>query len=110
LESFDDAQAAEVHCDGILKKPFEASVVIETLKPLVEAAQKDRGDYVPPLEAADAGGVPVRVVTDPNELAPVSPSDVDVDRVRAAVTLPLDAALPAMIDKITEQVLVALGH
>ncbi len=38
------------------------------------------------------------------------PSDVDVERVRAAVTLALDAALPAMIDKITEQVLVALGH
>ena len=38
------------------------------------------------------------------------PSEVDVERVRAAVTLALDAALPAMIDKITEQVLVALGH
>lgn len=110
LESFDDAQAAEVSCDAILKKPFEASVVIETLKPLVEAAQRDRGDYVPPSEAADAGIVPVKVVTDPNELAPASPSDVDVERVRAAVTLALDAALPAMIDKITEQVLVALGH
>ena len=34
-------------CDGILKKPFEASVVMETLKPLVEAAQKDRGEYGP---------------------------------------------------------------
>ena len=43
LESFDDAQASAVQCDGILKKPFEASVVIETLKPLVEAAHKDRG-------------------------------------------------------------------
>ena len=40
LESFDDAQAAAVQCDGILKKPFEASVVMETLKPLVEAAHK----------------------------------------------------------------------
>jgi hypothetical protein len=48
-------------------------------------------------------------VTDLADLAP-SLSEVDVERVRAAVTLALDAALPAMIDKITEQVLVALGH
>ena len=111
LESFDDVQASAVQCDGILKKPFEASVVIETLKPLVEAAHKDRADYGPALTLHDSGVVPVKVVTDPNELAPPDmPSDVDVERVRAAVTLALDAALPAMIDKITEQVLVALGH
>lgn len=111
LESFDDAQAAAVRCDGILKKPFEASVVIETLKPLVEAAQKDRAEYGPLPVVQDSGVVPVKVVTDLRELAPADlPSEVDVERVRAAVTLALDAALPAMIDKITEQVLVALGH
>jgi CheY-like chemotaxis protein len=107
LETFDDAQAAAVRCDGILKKPFEASVMMETLKPLVEGAQKDRGEFTPSF-AAD-GIVPVRVVTDPADLAPAL-SEIDVERVRAAVTLALDAALPAMIDKITEQVLVALGH
>jgi len=112
LESFDDVQAASVQCDGILKKPFEASVVIETLKPLVEAAHKDRAESGrPTLMLHRSGVVPVKVVTDPNELAPPDvSSDVDVERVRAAVTLALDAALPAMIDKITEQVLVALGH
>jgi CheY-like chemotaxis protein len=111
LESFDDVQASAVQCDGILKKPFEASVVIETLKPLVEAAHKDRAESGPTLMLHHSGVVPVKVVTDPNELAPPTvPSDVDVERVRAAVTLALDAALPAMIDKITEQVLVALGH
>jgi hypothetical protein len=30
--------------------------------------------------------------------------------VRAAITLALDAALPNMIEEITERVLVALGH
>jgi CheY-like chemotaxis protein len=108
LETFDDAQAAAVRCDGILKKPFEASMMMETLKPLLEGAQKDRGGF-PPFSAEDDGIVPVRVVTDPADLAPAL-SEVDVERVRAAVTLALDAALPAMIDKITEQVLVALGH
>ena len=109
LETFDDAQAAAVHCDGILKKPFEASVVMETLKPLVESAQKDRGEFGSPFGPESDGVVPVNVVTDLADLAP-SLSEVDVERVRAAVTLALDAALPAMIDKITEQVLVALGH
>jgi len=111
LESFDDAQAEAVKCDAILKKPFEASVVMDTLKPLVEAAQKDRGEYGPALMLQHTGVVPVKVVTDLTDLAPAEhPSEVDVERVRAAVTLALDAALPSMIDKITEQVLVALGH
>ena len=109
LENFDDAQAAAVQCDGILKKPFEASLMMETLKPLVEGAQKDRGEYGPSFALDHDGVVPVKVVTDPADLAPAL-SEVDVERVRAAVTLALDAALPAMIDKLTEQVLVALGH
>ena len=35
---------------------------------------------------------------------------VDAERVRAAVTVALDRAMPAMIDEITERVLVALGQ
>jgi hypothetical protein len=35
---------------------------------------------------------------------------VDEERVRAAITLALDASLPALIDEITQRVLVALGH
>ena len=110
LETFDDAQAAAVQCDGILKKPFEASVVMETLKPLVEAAQKDRGEYGPSLVLQDSGVVSVKVLTDDQLAPPDPPSEVDVERVRAAVTIALDAALPAMIDKLTEQVLISLGH
>ena len=111
LEAFDDAQAATVKCDGILKKPFEASLVLEMLKPLVEAAEKDRADYGPGMPVLENDVVSVKVVTDPSGLAPAIPhTDVDVERVRAAVTLALDAALPAMIDRLTEQVLVALGH
>ena len=156
LEPFDDSQAKSVGCDAVLKKPFEASAVVETLKPLVQAAAADR-EKRPPVPAMPMGAsvnsvVPVRVVTNPESLAPPasmsppsvrpagaaslprpaaappppvtppqtpaatpapapqSPADIDVERVRAAVTLALDAALPAMIDKITEQVLVALRH
>jgi hypothetical protein len=38
-----------------------------------------------------------------------APSEIDAERVRAAVTVALDRAMPAMIDEITEQVLIALG-
>jgi CheY-like chemotaxis protein len=111
LETFDDDEAAAVKCDGILKKPFEASMVMETLRPLVEAANKEREEYAPALAMLSSDVVPVKVVTDFSELAPPpASSTIDVERVRAAVTLAFDAALPAMIDRVTEQVLVALGH
>ena len=108
LETFDDAQAANVQCDGILKKPFEASVMIDTVKPLVAAAAKDRGEYGTPIGLQDEI-VPVRIVADSAGAASSETVDpVELERVRAAVTLALDAALPDMIEKITQQVIVAL--
>jgi len=56
-------------------------------------------DTTPPLPAA----------TTP-EVRNGAPPEVDPERVKAAITLALDAALPAMIEEITERVLVALGH
>ena len=116
LESFDEAQASAVKCDAVLKKPFEASVMLDTVKPLVEAAAKERDERGPMSIMSLGGGdgnaiVAVKVVTDeevgPPPTAPTS-VEVDPESVRAAVTVALDAALPAMIDKITEQVLLAL--
>lgn len=108
LEPFDEEEARRAGCDGVLKKPFEASAVVEMIKPLVEAARYSRGlfgadvaEAPPPLLPADEKIV--RVV-DPAQMRP------DPERVRAAITLALDAALPAMIEEITERVLVALGH
>jgi len=140
LEPFDEELAKEVRCDGVLKKPFESSVVLETVRPLVEAAARDRADVgeapapqiqlvepapdQPPVTVPDPPAttavtehlayeptipaVPVKVVSD-EEVLP-EPPVIDAERVRAAVTIALDAAMPAMIDKITEKVLVALGH
>jgi CheY-like chemotaxis protein len=194
LEPFDDDQAKDAGCDGVLKKPFESSVVLDTVKPLIAAAVKDRqhtkaepvtrtdtvaaaeaiappkpqpaepatpepqkpGDPKPdtpkpeppridavrsiamtpapaappatiPVERPTADiaarieqvfeslprAVPVRILSDP--VPPPGASNgaaepVDAERVRAAVTVALDAALPNIIDKITEQVLIALGQ
>ncbi|HEY6392298.1 MAG TPA: response regulator [Bryobacteraceae bacterium] len=85
LEPFDEEEAKRAGCDAILKKPFEASKVMETIHPLVKEAQLARNSTATPLE-------------------------IDPERVRAAVTLALDAALPALVHEITERVLIALGQ
>jgi CheY-like chemotaxis protein len=102
LEPFDEEEAARAGCDAILKKPFEASKVMETIHPLVKEAQLARGLFAEALASAAA-------TAQASTPAAVSP-EIDAERVRAAITLALDAALPAMIHEITERVLIALGH
>ena len=109
LEHFDDARAVGSRADAVLKKPFEASAVMGTLKPLLDAAVSERPDpaSLPPVAAA----VPVRIVGELGAAAPAPVRmDADAERVRAAVTLALDAAMPEMIERITERVLIALGR
>jgi len=235
LEPVDEAAAARCGADAVLKKPFEASVVVALVRPLIEAAQTARetaegqaagepeaeavpepegppGAEVPPeAEAEPAPGiqalpdpkagreippepgpapspemhsagqatgqeagptVPAEILAagqgaglppiDPEreippepgaapspemhaaglatgqeagptvmhaaglaadqEASPTVPAEmlaaghgaglppIDAERVRAAITVALDRALPAMIDEITERVLVALGQ
>ena len=103
LEPFDEEEARRSGCDAILKKPFEASVVMETLRPLVHDAQLARGLFAEAVTAAQPS---------PSEPGPppVGHTVPDPERVEAAITLALDAALPALVREITEKVLVALGH
>jgi CheY-like chemotaxis protein len=88
-DPLDEEEAQRVQADGSLRKPFEASLLVQTLKPLVEAAQRDREQL-----ATIAGG------------APAGP---DPELVRAAVTLALDAAFPKLVEEITARVVGALG-
>ena len=109
LENFDVDRAVGSRADAVLKKPFEASAVLGTIKPLLDAAVSERPDpaTLQPVHTA----VPVRIIGD-SAAAMVAPqrTDPEAERVRAAVTLALDAAMPEMIDRITEKVLIALGH
>jgi CheY-like chemotaxis protein len=116
LEPFDEDEAKRAGCDAILKKPFEASKVVSTIDPLVKEAQLARGQFVEPIVSVAPVAEP-----DPEPPKPVEPPmlaeppalvapEIDPERVRAAVTLALDAALPALIQEITERVLIALGH
>ncbi len=91
MEPFDDAELARVRPDATFKKPFEASL-------LIAFANKRSREWANEESTAKAPPKPGRgvVVLDP-------------DQVRAAVTVALDASLPALIDLITEKVLVSLN-
>lgn len=107
LEPFDEEEAKRAGCDAILKKPFEASRLIETIQPLVKEAQLARGLFGESFPSAAASPA---AISEPASAPTPPPAEIDAERVRAAITLALDAALPAMIQEITERVLIALGH
>ncbi|MEO8663022.1 MAG: response regulator [Bryobacteraceae bacterium] len=109
LEPIEEEEVRRVGGDAILKKPFEASVLMETIRPLVEAAVFARGLFSEDVPAAQPEPAPAAEVPAPLPAPPVTP-EIDPERVRAAITLALDAALPKMIEELTERVLVALGH
>ena len=87
-EAFDDAEAARVRSDASMKKPFEASTLLEVVKTLLARAPELEPEPPPP-------------VVMPATLA-------DEERVRAAVTIALDRATPHLIEAITQNVLIAL--
>jgi len=99
LETLDEEMVRRVQADGVVKKPFEASALVEAVRPLAVAAAAER-----PAAAAQKSARS-RVMAGQTEpiVAVIHP-----EQVRAAVTIALDAAMPALIDEITEKVLVAL--
>jgi len=106
LEPLDTDEARKAGCDAVLRKPFEASVVMETIRPLVQEARLARGLFSDALASA----VPAPVSDALTTAASGRPAPPDPERVQAAITLALDAALPNLVREITEKVLVALGH
>lgn len=97
LDPYEPDRAREVQSDGLLRKPFEASVVLETVKPLLEAAAVNRAKLPPPEpEPAHKATLPVPPLTQ--------------EVLRAAVAIALDEALPSLVEEITQRVLIALGQ
>lgn len=99
-EPFDEARAAQVQADGVLKKPFEASVLLAVVKPLAEAAARERGQG---LGARGQG-----LETAPSASAAPFVAVVDSEQVRAAVTVALDAAMENLVSEIAARVVSAL--
>ena len=129
LEPFDPAEAERVGADGVLHKPFEASLVVKLIRPLLagqftalRAADKEvRAPAAPPLhEAPCPAKVETNVPAEAGEqedfaaavrqaLSDAGPeARPDPDRVRAAVVLAVESALPDLLDQLTERVLAAL--
>jgi twitching motility two-component system response regulator PilH len=83
-DQFDEQDARNAGAEAILRKPFEASTLLAAVQPLLErsAPKNDNIDARPALDRAT---------------------------IRAAVTLALDSAMPAMIDELTERVVLALA-
>jgi len=98
-ETLDEAAAKRVEADGTLQKPFEASVLTAAVRPLAEAAGKER--------APQTGAAPGR----PEAKPPAAPfvAVIDAEQVRAAVTIALDASMASMVYEITRRVLAALS-
>ena len=85
-DQFDEQDAKNAGADAILHKPFEASALLGSVQELLERSAGLRKD-------AGANGK----------------STLDRHSIRAAVTLALDSAMPALIDELTERVVLALA-
>ena len=105
LEPVDEEEARRVGCDSVLKKPFEASVVLETIRPLIDKARFARGLFSDTVEAPATVAEPAAAVA----MVAARP-EFDPEAIRAAITIALDRSLPALVEEITEKVLIALGH
>ena len=90
LDQMNDDLVKQVGCDATLKKPFEASVMVEAIRPLLDAADRERMDNPRP----SAGAVPAAL---------------DPERIRAAVAVALDEAYPKLVDDLTKRILLLLG-
>lgn len=100
LEPLDPQLAESVGADAILKKPFEVSEVLSTIRPLAEAAQLDRGLFAGSLPRAQASG----------SVHPPVRGELDPEKIEKAVAAAIEASLPNMIKEVTQRVLIALGH
>jgi CheY-like chemotaxis protein len=104
VEPVDESEVTRVRADGVLKKPFEASLLLEAI------GRFDFGTKARSANQSGAGNSGNDLGTAPRSANfPRSVVVLDPEQVRAAVTVALDAALPAMVDEITTKVMEALS-
>jgi CheY-like chemotaxis protein len=85
-DQFEEQDARNAGADLIIRKPFEASALLSGVQRLLAQSAAGRADN-------EAG----------------RESMLDRNTIRAAVTLALDAAMPALIEELTERVVRALA-
>ena len=101
ITAYDEARAQAAGCDGFVRKPFEASVLLNTVQPLIEKPEKNAAPQREPEPQAALAATPV-------PQAPRAPRPIDREQVRAAVILALEASMITIIENITDKVVVAL--
>ena len=87
VEPVDEAEVARVHADGVLKKPFEATILLNAISRFAKNTR---------VVSRDAASKARSVVV------------IDAEQIRAAVTIALDAAMPGLTEHISEKVITAL--
>ena len=97
VAAYDETRAQAAGTDGFVRKPFEASVLLSLVQPLIEKPEKN---------AASSKATAAPALAPP--AAPAPPRPVDREQVRAAVILALEASMITMIENITDKVVVAL--
>jgi CheY-like chemotaxis protein len=81
VEPIDEAEVDRVRADGILRKPFEASALLESIGRFVTARRRPAAPVVRQASASRSVAV------------------IDEEQVRAAVTVALDAAMPGLVER-----------
>ncbi len=106
VTAFDEGRAQSAGSDGFVRKPFEASVLLGALQPLVEKPEVSGGPKRESTgETAAKAAVPKPL---PVVAAPAPPKPIDREQVRAAVILALEASMITIIENITDKVVVAI--
>ncbi|MCU1272749.1 MAG: response regulator receiver protein [Bryobacterales bacterium] len=104
VTAFDEQRAQAAGSDGFVRKPFEASLLLNTVQPLIEKPDKPavprREPGVKPELKTVALAPPTPVVQPPRP--------IDREQVRAAVILALEASMITMIENITDKVVLGL--
>ncbi len=86
-DEFNEQDAKNAGADVVLRKPFEASALLNAVEKLLKQSVEMRKDQTVTVKEA-----------------------MDRHTIRAAVTLALESAMPSLIEELTERVLLALAH
>ena len=107
VTAFDEARAQSAGSDGFVRKPFEASVLLGTVQPLIEKPESPAAGKSEVKRDA-AVKAPAPAAPAPVVAPPPPPKPIDREQVRAAVILALEASMITIIENITDKVVVAL--
>ncbi len=105
VTAYDETRAQAAGADGFVRKPFEATALLNTLQPMVEKPEAQGAVQVAVAPKPVTGAKPAPIAP---PAPPAAPRPIDREQVRAAVILALEASMITMIENITDKVVVAL--